>query len=124
MLITNNGPSSIFRPYFAYLSVMHLRETFGNRELGDKMRTHYAGKDTKQSTITIFLIFFHFSHCPLVMPFMYIFLEADNELHHLLIMESLGGNENSVDRFLAQIMAFGYYWYVTVGKLKTIEPIG
>jgi len=28
-------------------------------------------------------------------------------------MESLGGNDNSVDRFLAQIMAFGYYWYVT-----------
>jgi ubiquinol oxidase len=45
-------------PYFAYLSVMHLRETFGEREMGEKMRTHYA--------------------------------EADNELHHLLIMESLG----------------------------------
>jgi len=69
-------------PYFAYLSVMHLRETFGERELGDKMRTHYA--------------------------------EADNELHHLLIMESLGGNENVVDRILAQSMAFGYYWYVTI----------
>lgn len=67
-------------PYFAYLSVLHLRETFGDRELGDKMRTHYA--------------------------------EADNELHHLLIMESLGGNESSFDRFLAQSMAFGYYWYV------------
>lgn len=69
-------------PYFAYLSVMHLRETFGDRELGDKMRTHYA--------------------------------EADNELHHLLIMESLGGNENAFDRVLAQTMAFFYYWYVTV----------
>jgi len=69
-------------PYFAYLSVMHLRETFGERELGDKMRTHYA--------------------------------EADNELHHLLIMESLGGNENPFDRFLAQTMAFFYYWYVVV----------
>jgi hypothetical protein len=45
-------------PYFAYLSVLHLRETFGERDIGDKMRTHYA--------------------------------EADNELHHLLIMESLG----------------------------------
>jgi len=67
-------------PYFAYLSVMHLRETFGERDLGDSMRTHYA--------------------------------EADNELHHLLIMESLGGNENSVDRVLAQTMAFTYYWYV------------
>jgi hypothetical protein len=31
-------------PYFAYLSVLHLRETFGERELGEKMRTHYAGK--------------------------------------------------------------------------------
>lgn len=69
-------------PYFAYLSVMHLRETFGERDLGDSMRTHYA--------------------------------EADNELHHLLIMESLGGNENAFDRVLAQTMAFFYYWYVVV----------
>jgi len=70
-------------PYFAYLSVLHLRETFGDRDpnLGEKMRTHYA--------------------------------EADNELHHLLIMESLGGNSSVIDRTLAQTMAFGYYWYVT-----------
>jgi len=69
-------------PYFAYLSVMHLRETFGERDpkLGERMRTHYA--------------------------------EADNELHHLLIMESLGGNSSIIDRTLAQSMAFGYYWYV------------
>jgi len=69
-------------PYFAYLSVLHLRETFGDRSpaLGEKMRTHYA--------------------------------EADNELHHLLIMESLGGNSSAIDRTLAQSMAFGYYWYV------------
>jgi ubiquinol oxidase len=69
-------------PYFAYLSVMHLRETFGQRGEGmsDRMRTHYA--------------------------------EADNELHHLLIMESLGGNSSVVDRTLAQTMAFFYYWYV------------
>jgi len=69
-------------PYFAYLSVMHLRETFGERDLGDSMRTHYA--------------------------------EADNELHHLLIMESLGGNSNAFDRVLAQTMAFFYYWYVVL----------
>jgi len=70
-------------PYFAYLSVMHLRETFGERDpkLGERMRTHYA--------------------------------EADNELHHLLIMEALGGNSSVVDRTVAQTMAFGYYWYVT-----------
>jgi len=71
-------------PYFAYLSVMHLRETFGARDPMDseRMRTHYA--------------------------------EADNELHHLLIMESLGGNSSVIDRTIAQTMAFGYYWYVTV----------
>merc|ERR1719253_196068 len=69
-------------PYFAYLSVLHLRETFGERydSMSERMRTHYA--------------------------------EADNELHHLLIMESLGGNSNIVDRTLAQTMAFFYYWYV------------
>lgn len=69
-------------PYFAYLSVMHLRETFGERSLGEKMRTHYA--------------------------------ESDNELHHLLIMEELGGNSNLFDRTLAQTMAFFYYWYVVI----------
>ena len=62
-------------PYFAYLSVMHLRETFGDRDPkgSERMRTHYA--------------------------------EADNELHHLLIMESLGGNSSAVDRTIAQTMA-------------------
>uniref|UniRef100_A0A7S2GX78 Alternative oxidase n=1 Tax=Helicotheca tamesis TaxID=374047 RepID=A0A7S2GX78_9STRA len=71
-------------PYFAYLSVMHLRETFGERKESnsERMRTHYA--------------------------------EADNELHHLLIMESLGGNSNIIDRTVAQTMAFFYYWYVIV----------
>jgi hypothetical protein len=31
-------------------------------------------------------------------------------------MESLGGNDNVVDRVLAQTMAFFYYWYVVAGK--------
>ncbi len=30
------------------------------------------------------------------------FAEADNELHHLLIMEALGGNDNFADRFFAE----------------------
>jgi len=71
-------------PYFAYLSVLHLRETFGERFPGmsERMRTHYA--------------------------------EADNELHHLLIMEELGGNDAIIDRIVAQTAAFFYYWYVVV----------
>ena len=43
-------------PYFAYLSVLHLRETFGQRttdgtedgeEMCDRMRTHYAEADNE-----------------------------------------------------------------------------
>jgi ubiquinol oxidase len=40
------------------------------------------------------------------------FSETWNELHHLLIMESLGGNERWIDRFLAQHLAIVYYWAV------------
>lgn len=71
-------------PYFAYLSILHLKETLGFRSemLTEQMRIHYA--------------------------------EADNELHHLLIMEELGGNKNHRDRLLAQTMAFVYYWYVVI----------
>ena len=69
-------------PYFAYVSVLHLRESLGARDRDHvaRMRVHYA--------------------------------EADNELHHLLIMEALGGNASAPDRALAQTLAFGYYWYV------------
>jgi len=40
------------------------------------------------------------------------FCESWNELHHLLIMESLGGSAQYKDRFLAQHAAFAYYWFV------------
>ncbi|MCF2971341.1 plastoquinol terminal oxidase [Synechococcus sp. Nb3U1] len=40
------------------------------------------------------------------------FAETWNELHHLLIMESLGGNDVWGDRFLAQHLAVAYYWVV------------
>ena len=35
-----------------------------------------------------------------------------NELHHLKIMEELGGDEKFGDRFIAQHIAFAYYWLV------------
>lgn len=38
------------------------------------------------------------------------FAEADNELHHLLIMESLGGSDRFEDRFFAKNSALLYYW--------------
>ena len=40
------------------------------------------------------------------------FAEAWNELHHLLIMESLGGNKYWIDRFIAKSTALVYYWVV------------
>lgn len=46
--------------------------------------------------------------------------EGWNELHHLLIMEELGGSKSWIDRFLAQHTAVLYYWVVVV--LYFIQP--
>ena len=67
-------------PYFSYVSVLHLFETFGWWRRADYMKLHFA--------------------------------ESFNELHHLLIMEELGGSDKWSDRFIAQHIAFGYYWMV------------
>ncbi len=49
------------------------------------------------------------------------FAESWNELHHLLIMESLGGNRRWLDRAIAQHVAVAYYWVVVVLYLLTPE---
>lgn len=48
------------------------------------------------------------------------FAESWNELHHLLIMEELGGNSKWSDRFIAQHSAFFYYWMVVT--LYVLNP--
>ncbi|UFP94592.1 alternative oxidase [Gloeobacter morelensis] len=48
------------------------------------------------------------------------FAETWNELHHLLIMESLGGNNRWYDRLLAKSSALVYYWVIVV--LYMISP--
>lgn len=48
------------------------------------------------------------------------FAESWNELHHLLIMEELGGNRQWIDRFLARHVALLYYWII-VG-LYVVSP--
>jgi len=40
------------------------------------------------------------------------FAEEWNELHHLQIMESLGGDQYWIDRFAAQHAAVFYYWVI------------
>jgi len=42
------------------------------------------------------------------------FAEEWNEMHHLLIMETLGGNARWSDRFLAYHAAIVYYWILVV----------
>ena len=65
-------------PYFSYVSMLHLYESFGWWRGPELRKVHNA--------------------------------EEWNELHHLLIMEALGGNSLWSDRFLGYHVAIGYYW--------------
>lgn len=49
------------------------------------------------------------------------FAESWNELHHLMIMEELGGSASFVDRFVAQHIALGYYAFVIA--LYLVNPV-
>ncbi len=48
------------------------------------------------------------------------FAESWNELHHLLIMEELGGGDFWVDRLVARTAALVYYWIVIL--LYMVSP--
>ena len=50
------------------------------------------------------------------------YAEADNELHHLLIMEALGGSEAFVDRFVTQHLAFVYSCCSSPSPSPSPEP--
>ncbi|XP_026458074.1 ubiquinol oxidase 4, chloroplastic/chromoplastic-like [Papaver somniferum] len=69
-------------PYFVFMSVLHLYETFGWWRRADYLKVHFA--------------------------------ESWNEMHHLLIMEELGGNSWWFDCFLAQHIAVFYYFMIVV----------
>ncbi|XP_043691075.1 ubiquinol oxidase 4, chloroplastic/chromoplastic [Telopea speciosissima] len=68
-------------PYFSFMSVLHMYESFGWWRRSDYLKVHFA--------------------------------ESWNEMHHLLIMEELGGNSLWFDRFLAQHIAI-FYYFMTV----------
>lgn len=46
------------------------------------------------------------------------FSESWNESLHLRVMEDLGGGDNFSDRFIAQHLAFFYYWVVVIAYLS------
>ena len=67
-------------PYFAFLSVLHFRESLGlrGREHSDLMIQHFE--------------------------------QSVNETSHLEYMESKGGNAYWIDRFVAKHLVIIYYW--------------
>ena len=67
-------------PYFAFLSVLHFRESLGMK-----------------NPITLKLMKDHF-------------YQAVNETEHLEEMEKRGGNEFWIDRFFARHLVLIYYW--------------
>ena len=67
-------------PYFAFLSVLHLRESMGLR-----------GPEH------LYLMKEHFE-------------QSVNETEHLVYMESRGGNSYWIDRFVAKHLVLIYYW--------------
>ncbi|XP_065636680.1 ubiquinol oxidase 4, chloroplastic/chromoplastic, partial [Quercus suber] len=75
-------------PYFAFMSVLHMYESFGWWRRADYIKVHFA--------------------------------ESWNEMHHLLIMEELGGNAWWIDRFLAQHIAVAYYFMTAL--MYVISP--
>tara|TARA_B100001109_G_C18746393_1_gene419150 strand:- start:333 stop:842 length:510 start_codon:yes stop_codon:yes gene_type:complete len=71
-------------PYFAFLSVLHLKESLGI-------------KNSK----TMFLMREHF-------------YQAINETEHLQEMEKRGGDEFWIDRFFARHLVLFYYWIMVI----------
>eukprot|EP00600_Ochromonadales_sp_CCMP1393_P001262 CAMPEP_0174982810 /NCGR_PEP_ID=MMETSP0004_2-20121128/16744_1 /TAXON_ID=420556 /ORGANISM="Ochromonas sp., Strain CCMP1393" /LENGTH=393 /DNA_ID=CAMNT_0016234891 /DNA_START=72 /DNA_END=1253 /DNA_ORIENTATION=- len=69
-------------PYFSYVSMLHLYESFGWLRQPSMRKVHNA--------------------------------EEWNELHHLLIMESLGGDKEWKDRFIGYHAAIVYYWLLVI----------
>ena len=67
-------------PYFAFVSVLHLKESLGLRDL-----SHY------------YLMKEHFA-------------QTINETEHLIEMEHRGGADRWVDRFFAYHLVLIYYW--------------
>ena len=78
-------------PYFAFLSVLHFRESLGLRD-----DVHYD------------LMKEHFE-------------QTVNETEHLREMESRGGSDYWVDRFLAYHLVLVYYWIMVVYYL--VDPV-
>ena len=71
-------------PYFAFLSVLHFKESLGLR--GDQH---------------IILMKRHFE-------------QTLNETEHLEYMESLGGNQHLIDRLFAKGLVLKYYWIMVL----------
>ncbi|OEU06599.1 plastid terminal oxidase-like protein [Fragilariopsis cylindrus CCMP1102] len=121
-------------PYFAYLSCMHLQETFGSR---------YGNTDTTTDNNSKNMNYDNTADQVRIEKMRLFYAQADNELHHLLIIEDLLGlssgkkslsNNNNEDKkkkdhrtIIAHSLATIYYWYtvfvyLTHGKVVSDVP--
>lgn len=78
-------------PYFAFLSVLHFKESLGLR--GDQH---------------IILMKRHFE-------------QTLNETEHLEYMESLGGADHFIDRLIAKTLVLVYYWVMVLYYLASAK---
>ena len=104
-------------PYFAYLSVLHLRETFGDRggSKGPKKDIDNNQREDNDKDEDEAAYSFSLANHQRIETMRTHYAQADNGSHHLLIMEALGGDSiREIDRFLAHTTAFFYYWFVVV----------
>ena len=124
-------------PYFAYISILHLYESLGFWRAGAELRKVGTGEERSgarggvgaaaavaRAVVTLFFGVCRAVPCRAVAkhkqnktnqkqkqtPKKVHFAEEWNELHHLQIMESLGGDQLWLDRFIAEHSAIVYYW--------------
>ena len=99
-------------PYFSYISMLHLYESLGWWRIGaSNKRVHFAEEWCAAQTLPVCAAGGQLmgsrarNHPSYAMC-------VRNEFHHLLIMESLGGDSRWIDRFMAGHASIIYYWCV------------
>ncbi|KAJ9518719.1 hypothetical protein QJQ45_018695 [Haematococcus lacustris] len=118
-------------PYFSYISCLHLYESLGWwRAAAELRKIHFAELTIITTIITtvipgittitiIILTIVTIDHDLQVHGMMgpapcMVFAQEWNELHHLQIMESLGGDQLWFDRFVGYHSAIVYYWVLVL----------
>lgn len=102
-------------PYFSYTAALHFYETIGMWRKAKYLKIHFAEGTYSVTTLhacCCLLCSFSrslYSSSSLLFILPIRFNSDWNEMHHLMIMEELGGADRWFDRFVAQHIGVGYY---------------